>query len=173
MKKIWKIIIGVVVVIVVAMGAFFAYTSTLSPEEKLTFNNDGLEVKVVYCRPYKKDREIFGKLIPYGEVWRTGANAATIVSFNRNVTIAGKSVVAGEYTLWTIPNENNWTVILNKETGQWGTNYDENEDLLRVDISAEEVNSLVEQFTITLTKADTGIDMNLSWDNTRVVVPIR
>lgn len=173
MKKTWKVVIALVVVLAVALGGFLVYTSTLSPEEKLTFNNNGLEVKVVYCRPYKKDREIFGKLIPYGEVWRTGANAATAVSFNRNVTIAGKAVAAGEYTLWTIPNENSWTVILNKETGQWGTNYDESEDLLRVDVPAEEVNSLVEQFTITLTEVGSGIDMNLSWDNTRVVVPIR
>lgn len=173
MKKTWKILIAVVIVLVAALAAFFAYTSTLSPEEKLSFNNNGLEVNVTYCQPAKKGREIFGTLVPYGQVWRTGANAATIVSFNKDVTLAGKNAPAGEYTLWTIPNENNWTIILNKETGQWGTNYNESEDLLRVDVPAEETTSEVEKFTIKLVNADGGIDMNLNWDNTKVTVPIR
>ena len=173
MNKTWKTVIAVVIVLVVALGAFLAYTSTLSPEEKLSFNNNGLEVNVTYCQPSKKGREIFGTLVPYGQVWRTGANAATIVTFNKDVTVAGKNVPAGEYTLWTIPNESNWTIILNKETGQWGTNYDEEEDLLRVDVPAGQTISTVEKFTIELRSADNGIDMDLAWDNTKVTVPIR
>jgi hypothetical protein len=173
MKKTWKIVIAVVIVLVAAFAAFFAYTNTLSPEEELSFNNNGLEVNVTYCQPSKKDREIFGTLIPYGKVWRTGANAATLISFNRDVTVAGQNVPAGEYTLWTIPNENNWTIILNMETGQWGTNYDESEDLLRVDVPTEEITSVVEQLTVKLVSADNGINMNVTWDNTKVTVPIR
>lgn len=173
MNKTWKIVITVVVVLVAALAAFFAYTSTLSPEEKLSFNNNGLEVNVTYCQPSKKGREIFGTLVPYGQVWRTGANAATLVSFNKDVTVAGKNVPVGEYTLWTIPNESNWTIILNKETGQWGTNYNESEDLLRVDVPAGQTTTTIEKFTIELLSADNGIDMNLAWDNTKVTVPIR
>ena len=173
MKKIWKVIIGIVIVLAVALGAFFAYTSTLSPEEKISLDNNGTEVSVVYCRPSQKGRKIFGGLVPYGKVWRTGANAATVVSFSKDVSVGGKAVPAGEYTLWTIPNEADWTIILNKETGQWGTNYDESEDLLRVDVPAEEITSPVEQFTIKLVSADDGINMNLNWENTKVIVPIR
>lgn len=173
MKKGLKILLAVVLVLVIAAAGFFAYTSTLSPEEKLSFDNNGLEVNVTYCRPQMKGRKVFGELVPYDKVWRTGANAATVVSVNNDVTVAGKAVPAGEYTLWTIPNENNWTIILNKETGQWGTNYDESEDLLRVDVPAEEITSPVEQFTIKLVSADDGINLNLMWENTKVIVPVR
>lgn len=173
MNKTWKVIIIVVIVLIAIAGGFFAYTSTLSPEEKLSFNNNGLEVNVTYCQPSKKGRDVFGTLVPFGKVWRTGANAATIISFNKDVAVAGNPVSAGEYTLWTIPNESSWTIILNKETGQWGTNYDESEDLLRVEVPVEEVSSVIEKFTIKLEKADNGIDMDLSWDNTKVIVPIR
>lgn len=173
MKKGLKILLAVVLVLVIAAAGFFAYTSTLSPEEELSFDNNGLEVNVTYCRPQMKGRTVFGELVPYDKVWRTGANAATVVSVNNDVTVAGKAVPSGEYTLWTIPNENNWTIILNKETGQWGTNYDASEDLLRVDVPAEEITSTVEQFTIKLVSADDGVNLNLMWENTKVIVPIR
>lgn len=173
MKKSWKIVIGIVLTLVIAAAAFFAYTSTLSPEEKISFNNNGLEVSVTYCQPAKKERDIFGTLVPYGKVWRTGANAATLVAFNKDVNVAEKAVAAGEYTLWTIPNEGNWTIILNKETGQWGTNYDESEDLLRVNVPSEQLSSVMEKFTIQLVSAAGGVDMNLVWDNTKVAIPIR
>jgi hypothetical protein len=173
MKKGWKILIAVVLVLVIAAAGFFAYTSTLSPEEKLSFDNNGLEVNVTYCQPKMKGRKIFGELVPYGKVWRTGANAATIISFNKDVTVAGETVPAGEYTLWSIPNKGNWTIILNKETGQWGTNYNENEDLLRVEVPAEEITSQVEQLTMKLVSADNGINVNLTWENTKVIISVR
>ncbi|MDP5120603.1 MAG: DUF2911 domain-containing protein [Spirosomaceae bacterium] len=173
MKKSWKVIISVVVILLIAAAAFFAYTSTLSPEAKLSFENNGVKVDVTYCQPSKKGRDIFGTVVPYGKVWRTGANAATIVSFSKDVTVGGSAVPAGEYTLWTIPNEGNWTIILNKETGQWGTNYDEAEDLMQVNVPAETAGETVEKFTIKLIRAEGGIDMNLMWDETKVTVPIR
>jgi hypothetical protein len=173
MKKVWKILIAVILILVIAVAGFFAYTSTLSPEEKLSFDNNGLEVKVTYCQPKMKGRKIFGELIPYGKVWRTGANAATTISFSKPVTVAGEAVPAGEYTLWSIPNEGNWTIILNKEAGQWGTNYNENEDLLRVEVPAEEITSQVEQLTMKLASVDNGINVNLMWENTKVIIPVR
>jgi hypothetical protein len=88
-----------------------------------------LTVQVDYSRPYKKRREIFGKLLPYGQVWRTGANEATIFDVKQDIKIGDKSLKAGKYTLWTIPNADKWTVILNSETGQWGTNYNEKKDV--------------------------------------------
>jgi len=120
MKKI-LIILGVVaLVLAVAFLLFMRQTKSHSPAATAVYNQDGLEIQVDYCRPYKKGRVIFGGLEPYGKVWRTGANEATVISFNKDLLIVGKPVKAGKYSLFTIPGEKTWTVILNKETGQWG-----------------------------------------------------
>lgn len=173
MKKIWKILIAVAVVLTVIVFAFMNYTKSHSSAETVKFEKNDLKIQVNYCRPAVKEREIFGGLVPFGKIWRTGANEATLISFSKDVTVAGKAVPAGKYTLWTIPNERNWTIIINKETGQWGTNYDEAEDLLRVDVAAETTAEKVELFTITTTNSDTGASLTLAWDKTKVSVPIQ
>lgn len=144
-----------------------------SPAAVAQTNQNGLTVKVDYCRPYKKGRAIFGGLVPYGQVWRTGANEATLVSFAQDVTVAGKPLKAGEYSLWTIPSQQGWIAIINGETGQWGTNYDPKKDVFRAPIQARPHSPLAEQFTISFAPASGGTDMILAWDETEAVIPIR
>lgn len=173
MNKIVKIILIVAAVLVVAFFGFKSFTKSKSPAETAKFDQNGLTVQVDYCRPYKKGREIFGKLLPYGQVWRTGANEATIFDVKQAIKVGDKTLKAGKYTLWTIPNADKWTVIMNEETGQWGTNYDEKRDVLRVDVPVGKAAETLEQFKIDFAAAEGGADMVLRWDNTEVKVPIR
>ena len=132
-------------------------------------------LKVVYGQPQKRGREIFGNLVPYGEVWRTGANEATELTVTKNIEMNGNLVEAGTYTLFSIPEEDEWTVILNTKLGQWGAfNYDESYDYLRFEIPSEFSETVVESFTITFSEV-TGVEtiMSLAWNQTRVDIPIR
>ena len=173
MNKFIRIALIVVAVLAVAFFVLRTYTKSKSPEAVAVFKQDGLEVQVNYCQPAKKGRAIFGSLIPYGQVWRTGANEATLISFNKDVLLAGKPLKAGKYTLWTIPGANEWTVIINSQTGQWGTSYDESKDALRVNVASAMKPEAVESFTIAFTPQAGGADMLLRWDMTEVAVPIR
>ena len=111
---------------------------------------DGKTVTIDYSRPSMRGRKIFGGLVPYGQVWRTGANSATSLKTDANLTIGGAAVPAGSYTLYTIPSETGWKLIINKQTGQWGTEYDEKQDLARVDMKVAKNATPTEQFTISL-----------------------
>lgn len=172
MNKIVKIVLIMAAVLAVAYFGLKTFTKSSSPAETAKFNQNGLTIQVDYCRPYKKGREIFGKLLPYGEVWRTGANEATIFEAKQDIKVGDKTLKAGKYTLWTIPNADKWTIILNSETGQWGTNYDEKKDVLRVDVPVGKSAEMMEQFKIDFAAAATGAEMILRWDNTEVKVPI-
>ena len=96
-----------------------------------------------------------------------------MITFSKNVRLAGNQVKAGKYSLWTIPNKKNWTIILNRETGQWGTNYNEKDNILSVVVPSAELGQTIDQFTIQLTSAEKGFDMSLYWENTGVNVPVR
>ena len=134
---------------------------------------DGKTVTIAYSRPYVKGRKIFGGLVPYGEVWRTGANAATSLKTDMDLTIGGTAVPAGSYTLYTIPNESGWNLIINKQTGQWGTNYDEKLDLGRVDMKVSKNASPTEQFTISFDKTGANAaTLKLDWANTTASVSV-
>jgi Protein of unknown function (DUF2911) len=129
-------------------------------------------VKVVYGQPSKKDREIFGKLVPFGQVWRTGANDATEITFAADATFGGKAVKAGTYTLFTIPTEKEWTIILNSASKQWGAyGYEKIKDknVLEVKVAATATKEVVEKLTITA--EETGVV--ISWDKTSVNIPIK
>jgi hypothetical protein len=152
-------------------------TKSFSPEDHVVFQQEELVVKVFYNRPYKKGREIFGALVPYQKVWRTGANESTTFETNRDITIEGKVLRRGKYSLWTIPDEETWTIIFNSESGQWGINSEgeanRNPDL---DVLSVEVRSLqqekeFEQFTIAFNKVGEEAEMVLLWDKTLVAVP--
>ncbi|MBO9153637.1 DUF2911 domain-containing protein [Chitinophaga sp. GCM10012297] len=134
---------------------------------------EGKNVKISYGQPSKRDRIIFGRLVPYGEVWRTGANGATEITFTKNAIFGGKPVKAGTYTLFTIPGEKKWMFILNSELGQWGAfKYNEikGKDVLQVTVPASSVKgTAVEKLTITLPSNK----LVLEWDKTRVEVPVR
>src|SRR5438105_8224992 len=111
---------------------------------------DGKTIKVDYSSPRAKGRKIFGGLVPYGEVWRTGANEATTLVTDTDLTIGGKDVPAGSYTVFTVPNEDKWTFIVNKKTAEWGIPYKyESDELLRTDMKVEKLSSPMENFTIT------------------------
>lgn len=132
---------------------------------------EGKDVKVEYGQPSKKGREIFGGLQKYGQVWRAGANTVTEITFAKDGTFGGKPVKAGKYSLFVIPNEKEWTVILNSNVGFWGTEYEKNKekDYLKVNVPARKLPSVVEKLTYTFN----GSDMNIEWDQTGVTVPIK
>ena len=110
----------------------------LSPEASVYEKVGYTDVTIVYCRPGVKDRKIWGDIVPYNEVWRTGANEATTIEFSKDVKIEGKDVPAGKYSLFTIPGEKEWTVIINKQAEQWGAfNYNQDEDLVRFKVKPE------------------------------------
>lgn len=128
--------------------------------------------RVTYSRPAKNGREVFGKLIPYDEVWRTGANESTEIKVYRDVTVGGKPLKAGTYSLFTIPGESEWTIIFNSELDYWGSyNYDDNSDVLRVTAPAKKVDGVIEAFSIQFVKAgNNGVTMLIGWDKTMVEV---
>lgn len=140
----------------------------LSPPQEAKYSAGAKNITINYSAPSKRGRQIMGGLVPYGQVWRTGANAATTLTTDTNIMLGSLMVPAGKYTLYTIPGEKEWTLIVNKQTGQWGTNYDEKQDLGRVKMKVAPVKSPVEQFLI-------GIDnkaLTLTWENTQASVPV-
>lgn len=154
----------------VSLGGGFAARplGQLSPRDTARGTVSGADVWIDYSRPTKRGREIFGGLVPWNAVWRTGANAATQINTPADLVIAGATVPAGKYTLWTLPTPTGWTLIVNKQTGQWGTVYDAAQDLVRVDAKVASVATPVEQFTIAF---EPGL-ISFTWDQTRVTVPV-
>ena len=140
----------------------------LSPRDTARATIGGAEVWIDYSRPSRRGRDIFGALEPWNKVWRTGANAATQLNTTADLVIGGATVPAGKYTLWTLPAPSGWKLIINKETGQWGTEYHEERDLVRVDAKVETLASPIEQFTIAF---DSGL-LTFAWDKTRYSVVV-
>jgi hypothetical protein len=129
--------------------------------------------RVVYSRPQKDNRTIFGELVEYNKVWRLGANEATEIEFFKDVTIAGKKVAKGRYTLYAIPAQDKWTIILNKDTDTWGAFvYDEKKDVLRTDVPVQLLASPVDAFSMSFNKTDNGMTLFIAWDNVSVNLPI-
>ena len=152
-------------------------TKKYSPEQHITYHQGGLELNVFYCSPIKKGRVIFGELIPYGEVWRTGANEASTFTTNKDLMIDGKELAKGIYSLWTIPGENSWQIILNSEMYEWGVKYtdqtasrDPENDVLTVRVPVSKSLIVTESFTISFSEIEAGTLMILAWDTT--VVPV-
>lgn len=144
-----------------------------SPMSVATMKFDDAYVKVTYGRPHKKGRELFGKLVPYGEVWRTGANEATEITVTEPILFGGNELDAGTYTLFTVPNEDKWTVILNSQLGQWGAyRYDEKFNVLTFDVPVKKASSTYEPFTIEFDQKTKKTNLNLIWDNTLVSIPV-
>jgi hypothetical protein len=129
--------------------------------------------RVIYSRPQKNGRIIFGDLVEYGKVWRLGANEATEIEFYKDVKIDGKKIAKGRYTLYAIPNEDNWTIILNKDVDTWGAfKYDSQKDVLRTTVPIQKLNEPVEALAITFEKAESGCDLVFAWDNVKTSLPI-
>jgi hypothetical protein len=133
-------------------------------------------LKVVYSQPHKKGRTIFGALVPFGKVWRTGANEATELTATKDIQVNGTLLPAGTYSLFTIPETDHWTIIINSEVGLWGSyNYNESLDVMRFDVPVEQIpGDLVwEPFTIQIDHKNEVADLLLVWDKTRVRIPVR
>ena len=148
----------------------FAHDRKFAPEKV----GDKAFARVSYSRPAKKDREIFGKLIPFGKVWRAGANESTEIKFYQDVVIQGKKITAGTYALFAIPNEKEWTIILNSDLDQWGAySYNEAKDVLRVTVPVKKAEEVVENFAIQFAKkTDNTVVLQLAWDTTLVELPL-
>ena len=178
MKK-FLLVLGVILVIILGVLTYFRvyYTKSFSPEDEVTFTNGDLKLKVLYNRPFKKGRVIFGELVPYGKVWRTGANEATIFETNKDLNFADKTLKAGKYSFFTIPGEQAWSIIFNAETGQWGVgfngeaNRNPTKDALTLDVPSVLQEKEFEQFTISIEKAGEEMELILMWDKTLVAVP--
>jgi len=140
--------------------------------------SDGKSVKIDYSSPRAKGRKIFGEasdkaLVPYGQIWRTGANDATTFVTDANVTVGGKAVLAGSYTVFTVPKADAWSLVISKKTGEWGTDYPgEKEDLVRAPMSVSKTSAPVENFTIAFDQGGTKCTLRVEWENTRASVEI-
>jgi hypothetical protein len=130
-------------------------------------------VRVIYSRPQRDNRVIFGDLIEYDKVWRLGANEATEIEFYKDVLVGGKKISKGRYTIYAIPTPTKWTMIINKDTDSWGAFiYDEKKDLVRTAVNVETLPVAVDVFSMSFTKLDKGANLNISWENVSVSLPI-
>ena len=159
-----------------ACSPLMAQQKRLSPHETISAVSDGNRVTIVYGRPYTKNprsgevRKIWGGLVPYGKVWRTGADEATLLITQKPITLGGTSIPAGAYTLFTLPAEDGAKLIVNKQIGQWGVgpgSYDESQDLARIDMKKQTLDTPVDQFTISVR----GGELKMSWEKTEYSVP--
>lgn len=133
-----------------------------------------LVARAIFSRPQKKGRPIFGNLVEYGKIWRLGANEATELEFYRPVSIGGKTVPKGRYTVYAIPSETKWTVILNKQTDIWGAyKYEPQLDVVRVDVPVSASQEEIEAFSMVFEKAAGGANLLMGWDKTQISLPIR
>ncbi|GHB53733.1 DUF2911 domain-containing protein [Persicitalea jodogahamensis] len=180
MKK--KVLLLSTALLVILLAAAFigyrSYTKSFSPEAVAEFNQNGLDIRVQYCRPAKKRRLIFGResdnaLVPYDKVWRTGANEATLITFANDVTVAETPVPSGTYSLWTVPGPAKWQLVINRETGQWGTQYNDGMDLTRIEIPIRINPRVTENFKIFFEQKPYGADLILNWDQTEAIAAIR
>ncbi len=146
----------------------------LSPPAQATLTfADGNTVTVDYSRPSMRNRKIFGGLVPYDQVWRTGANAATSMKTSVDLSIGGTTVPKGSYTLYTLPGANGWQLIINKQTGQWGTEYSQGQDLARIPMKVTQRPAGLETFTISFDKtSSTAGTLKLEWENTIATVDV-
>ncbi len=141
----------------------------------ITRNQDNSPLaRIVYSRPKKKNRVIFGKLVPFNKIWRTGANEATEITFYETAYINGTKVNPGTYTLYTIPQKDEWTIIINEKINVWGAySYEKSLDVLRTTVPVKSTAATVEDFSITFKPTEDGSDLLMGWDDTFVEIPIR
>jgi Protein of unknown function (DUF2911) len=145
-----------------------------SPTSKITQTVGLTEIALEYSRPSAKGRKVFGGLVPFGELWRTGANAATKVTFSENVKIGGTEIPKGSYAIYTIPNEKEWDVIIHKNTTHWGLDdYNQSEDAVRFKAKPVMLNNTVETFTMQIDNLkNNSCDISIAWENTLLAFPV-
>lgn len=143
----------------------------LSARDTVRATVAGAQLMVDYGRPMKRGRDVFGAVVPWGSVWRTGANAATQFRTDRALEMGGVTIPAGFYTLWTIPTPAGWKLLINSETGQWGTDHKADRDLYQIDMTVSRTAQTVERFTISVVPGGQGGTMHFEWDGTRASIP--
>ncbi len=184
MSTVLKWIIGILILVVIGVSIYShsnngLFSTPLSPKKTVRFAVDNIELEVFYNRPSKRGREVFGALVPYNTVWRTGANEATTFKTNQPLKIGNDSLPEGKYTLWTIPNEKFWQVIFNSKMYPWGVNEEMKAmrnpkyDILSIKVPVEHLNTTVEQFTIGFDNTTDNLSMTMAWDNLKIVVPLK
>lgn len=135
--------------------------------------NQKMIARIIYSRPQKKGREVFGKLVPYGQIWRTGANEATEIDLYIPLKIGNTTIEAGTYTLYSIPDEKEWVIVLNRETNIWGLDYKEEMDLLRISVPSKRAVAPIESLSMAFRPDSDGISLMIGWDNTFVEIPFK
>lgn len=172
--RLWTLTVASVAVLTVLIFAQ-EQKKPLSPPGTATLTfADGKTVTINYSRPSMRNRKIFGGLVPYDQVWRTGANAATSLKTDVAINIGGTNVPAGSYTIYTLPGMNSWQLIINKQTGQWGTEYNQGQDLARIPMKVTQRSSGLELFTISLDKTSgNAATLKLEWENTIASVDVK
>lgn len=170
----------------IALGLFLystfvenIFAKRLSPKDTVEFKLNDLKLEVFYNRPFKKEREVFGALVPFNQVWRTGANEATTFETNKPLEINGSQLPAGKYTLWTVPKDSTWNVIFNSKQYSWGVNaemqpmWDPNYDAINVEVPVQKLGNYVEQFTIAFDNSTDHLFLTMAWDDVKVSVPLK
>ena len=170
----------------IALGLFLysvfvenIFTPRLSPKDTVKFELNDLKLKVFYNRPFKRDRKIFGGLVPLNQVWRTGANEATTFETNQDLKISGMRLPEGKYTLWSVPKEETWTVIFNSKQYEWGVDsemrpmWDPNYDAIELEVPTKQLDTTVERFTIAFDNSTDNLSLTMAWDTTKISVPLK
>jgi hypothetical protein len=171
--RIWNTIATLTAIAACAATVAQGQEQRKSPHETVKATIDGATITVEYGRPSMKGRKVMGELVPFGKVWRTGADEATTLTTDKELQIGGTIVPAGKYTLFTLPGQTDWQLIVNKQTGQWGTEYDQKQDLGRVPLKKTATSAPVEQLTISVDKNPAGGGLlRIAWENTALTAPI-
>ena len=179
MKK-TVIIIGILAIVLAVAFVFWrSKVKSKSPEDGVDYVEGDIKIHVYYNRPYKKGRVIFAEngLVPFGKVWRTGANEPTYIETNKTLNIKGQELKPGKYSIWTIPNEQSWSVILNSDYPSWGINFNGEanheaaSDVVTVEVPVSQTETEIEQFTISIEKTGDEMELIFLWDKTVVAVP--
>ena len=178
MKNVLKII-GVLVLAFIGYVAYMVL-NPVSPKETVSYSSEISDLEVVYSRPYKKDRLIFGSeedgaLVPFGKYWRTGANAATTFETSSDILFNGEKLKAGKYALFTFPYEDSWTVTLSSESDVFFAiaQPDPKLDVLKTEVQVKPSENLIEQFTIEFAKDSLGVSMSLAWEKTLISITLK
>jgi hypothetical protein len=167
------VVSAVVAALVAPAGLVAAQQKRASPHDTVKATIDGATISITYGRPYTKGRKIFGGLVPYGQVWRTGADEATILETDKALMFGALHLNPGKYSLYSVVDEKQWRLVVNKQVGQWGTEYSQAQDLGRVPMKTETLPAAVEQLTIAIEKnpAGKGGQIVITWDTTKATLP--
>lgn len=183
MKKTYKIIglsiLGVLLVVVTVFFVLKHQTKQHSPEEIVNYTVDQCTFTLYYNRPYAKGRKIFGNLVPYNHIWRTGANEPTTLTFDKDILVDGTRLSRGTYSIWTVPKLASWKIIFNSKSYGWGVNFDGSvahnpkDDALIIEVPSQQLQEFVEQFAMFFEDKNEFTTLSLQWENTGVVIPIK